>query len=98
MWAGSDCFIPRRRDANLLPRVTRVDNPYAIPETPADIGSNGRTSRKPAMPSEEWRSIVGERFENLKKVCFKSYFRGPPDLQHVRIWHNRQSMFKLLFR
>ena len=63
----------RRRNASLLPRITRVDNPYAIPEASIDIapGSSGSgTSRKPAMPSEEWRSVVEERFKNLRRVRF----------------------------
>jgi len=71
-----------RRDASLLPRITRVDNPYALPEASADVtpgSSESRTSRTPAMPSEEWRSVVEERFRNLKEVCL-SYlsFEGSP--------------------
>lgn len=69
-----DPFISRRRDANLLPHISRVDNPYATPEPSVDVAparSSDRTSRKPAMPSEEWRSVVEERFKNLRKVCFR---------------------------
>ena len=64
--------MPRRRDAGLLPHITRVDNPYAIPEAPIDVApdpSGSRALRTPAMPSEEWRSVVEGRFKNLKKVC-----------------------------
>ena len=69
--------MPRRRDASLLPHITRVDNPYAIPEAPADVApdpSTSHTSRKPAVPSEEWRGIVQKRFRNLKRV------RIPPEI------------------
>ena len=67
----TDWVLPRRRDASLLPHITRVDNPYAIPEATVDIApgpSGSGTSGTPAMPSEEWRSIVEGRFKNLKKV------------------------------
>lgn len=77
--ADTDWIVPRRRDASLLPRITRVDNPYAIPEAAADLApgpSESRTPRTPAMPSEEWRSIVEERFRNLKRVCFGLWSRG----------------------
>ena len=60
-----------RRDASLLPHSKRVDNPYAMPEAPADVApgpSTNHTSRKPAVPSEEWRGVVKERFRNLKRV------------------------------
>jgi len=69
--------MPCRRDASLLPHITRVDNPYAMPEASPDVvpdPSTSRISRKPAMPSEEWRSIVEERFKNLKMVRFWLYF------------------------
>lgn len=68
---GADWAVPRRRDASLLPHITRVDNPYAMPEVSTDVApgpSGSSTSRTPAMPSEEWRSVVEERFKNLKKV------------------------------
>jgi len=67
----------RRRDASLLPHIARVDNPYAIPEPSVDAipGSPGNgTLRKPAMPSQEWRSVVEERFKNLKRVRFQLSF------------------------
>ena len=63
--------MPCRRDASLLPHITRVDNPYAMPEAPADAApgpSTSHTSRKPAVPSEEWRGVVEGRFRNLKRV------------------------------
>ena len=64
-------MIPCRRDASLLPHITRVDNPYEMPEVSVDVAPGPSTShalRKPAMPSEEWRGVVEERFKNLKKV------------------------------
>ena len=67
----ADLNLPRRRDASLLPHITRVDNPYAIPEVTMDVApgpSGSGTSRPPAMPSQEWRSVVEGRFKNLKKV------------------------------
>jgi len=76
---GTTCAVGadwiRRRDASLLPRIARVDNPYAMPEPSIDAtpGSPGNpTLRKPAMPSEEWRSVVEERFKNLKRVRFSA--------------------------
>ena len=65
-----ECILCRR-DASLLPHITRVDNPYAMPEAPVDVASGpstSHTSRKPAVPSEEWRGVVEERFRNLKRV------------------------------
>ena len=76
---GVDWMIPCRRNANLLPHITRVDNPYAIPEASVDVAAGPSTScnsTKPAMLSEEWRSLVEERFKNLRKVCVKrAHFR-----------------------
>jgi hypothetical protein len=73
---GSDRIPSRRRDASLLPHITRVDNPYAIPEVSVDVApgpSGSPTLRTPAMPSEEWRSVAEERFKNLKRVRSVSY-------------------------
>lgn len=77
----SDHLISQRRDANLLPHVTRVDNPYATHETSVDVvptQSSDHSLRKPAMPSEEWRSVVEERFKNLRRVCPRSYISKFP--------------------
>lgn len=70
----ADWIPPLRRDASLLPHITRVDNPYAIPEATVDVvpGPSG-SGISPAMPSEEWRSVLEGRFKNLKKVRVPGY-------------------------
>ena len=94
--------MPCRRDASLLPHITRVDNPYAIPEAPANVApdpSTSHTSRKPAVPSKEWRGVVEKRFRNLKRVrvpCAKS-LKDPPIHSSIRTWTNLRSTFKSLF-
>ena len=60
-----------RRDARLLPHVTRVANPYAIPDTlPTDVPSTSGvvTSAGAILPSEEWRELFLRRFKNFRKV------------------------------
>ncbi|KAF9790477.1 hypothetical protein BJ322DRAFT_1118091 [Thelephora terrestris] len=66
---GAQYLFTVRRDASLLPRTTRVDNPYATPEPSVDAASSQSSHcypRRPAMPSKEWRSIAENRFKNLK--------------------------------
>ncbi|EIW61494.1 uncharacterized protein TRAVEDRAFT_69837 [Trametes versicolor FP-101664 SS1] len=59
-----------RRDARQLPHVTRVANPYDVPEDPSAAplpGSNGSTPRRDLLPSEEWRETFVRRFKNFRK-------------------------------
>ncbi|KAI0637968.1 hypothetical protein C8Q77DRAFT_1153660 [Trametes polyzona] len=59
-----------RRDARLLPHVTRVVNPYDVPEEslPAPLpGLSGTATQRDVLPSEEWRETFLKRFKNFRK-------------------------------
>ena len=58
-----------RRDARHLPLITRVANPYELPERPPT--SNSGIPKHPALPSGEWRALFEKRFKNLRKVIFR---------------------------
>jgi Survival motor neuron (SMN) interacting protein 1 (SIP1) len=59
-----------RREERRLPLVTRVPNPYAVPEKPRLDSQKSREveSSAGAIPSEEWRTCFEERFRNLRTV------------------------------
>ncbi|KAI0722248.1 hypothetical protein C8T65DRAFT_628733 [Cerioporus squamosus] len=67
---GLQYLFTVRRDSRLLPHVTRVANPYELPEVPAPlsaIGTGDESSRKSILPSEEWRETFLRRFKNFRK-------------------------------
>ncbi|KAI0332409.1 hypothetical protein GY45DRAFT_1433094 [Cubamyces sp. BRFM 1775] len=67
---GLQYLFTVRRDARLLPHVTRVENPFAIPEVPAtgpEPGSSESRPRRDVLPSEEWRTTFLRRFKNFRK-------------------------------
>ncbi|KAH9894433.1 hypothetical protein C8Q73DRAFT_745923 [Cubamyces lactineus] len=67
---GLQYLFTVRRDARLLPHVTRVDNPYATPEVPITGPEPGPSEPKPhrdVLPSEEWRTTFLRRFKNFRK-------------------------------
>ncbi|KAI0663204.1 hypothetical protein C8Q70DRAFT_1042743 [Cubamyces menziesii] len=67
---GMQYLFTVRRDARLLPHVTRVDNPYATPEVPVAGPEPGPSEPKPhsdVLPSEEWRTTFLRRFKNFRK-------------------------------
>ncbi|OCH92170.1 hypothetical protein OBBRIDRAFT_773857 [Obba rivulosa] len=57
-----------RRDARLLPRITRVTNPYEVQPEPAPTidASTSRGTHSP-LPSDEWRETFLRRFRNFRK-------------------------------
>ncbi|OBZ76465.1 hypothetical protein A0H81_03747 [Grifola frondosa] len=71
-----------RRDARALPNVTRVTNPYEIPEKNADISVQPSDAIRSSnvLPSEEWRGTFLRRFKNFRKNSTQSTI-------HVRIPH-----------
>ncbi|TBU23505.1 hypothetical protein BD311DRAFT_703794 [Dichomitus squalens] len=73
---GFQYLFTVRRDARLLPHVTRVANPYELPDAPppdvaatsgAGTGSVGEPSKGDVLPSEEWRETFLRRFKNFRK-------------------------------
>ncbi|KAF5390531.1 hypothetical protein D9757_002626 [Collybiopsis confluens] len=63
---GMQYLFTVRRDARLLPQVTRVPNPYQTPESVAPPPRPVETTH-PSLPSAEWRSLFEIRFRNLRK-------------------------------
>lgn len=59
-----------RRDAKLLPRVTRVPNPYEIDEKPqiSLTVDEASPSAHAYMPSQEWQDLFLRRFRNFRQV------------------------------
>jgi len=59
-----------RRDARVLPNVTRADNPYEVKEEPRDEEEGLReATNADVLPSEEWRETFLHRFTNFRKNC-----------------------------
>ncbi|KAF8663443.1 hypothetical protein AX16_001013 [Volvariella volvacea WC 439] len=54
-----------RRDARALPHVTRVENPYEMPEAPPPAPRI--TGEHPAIPTAEWRSLFVRRFQSFRQ-------------------------------
>ncbi|KAK0468132.1 uncharacterized protein EV420DRAFT_1626088 [Desarmillaria tabescens] len=65
---GMEYLFTVRRDAKKLPMVTRVPNPYEIPETMVPPAPRRESSsRHPLLPSAEWRAQFETRFKNFRK-------------------------------
>ncbi|KAI9066426.1 hypothetical protein FKP32DRAFT_1673944 [Trametes sanguinea] len=67
---GLQYLFTVRRDARMLPHVTRVANPYDVPEMSAAAslpGSSEPRTRPDILPSEEWREKFLRRFKNFRK-------------------------------
>ncbi|KAI0368051.1 hypothetical protein BV20DRAFT_969629 [Pilatotrama ljubarskyi] len=67
---GLQYLFTVRRDARLLPHVTRVVNPYELPEVPPAAPLPGPSEpriRRDLLPSEEWRETFLRRFKNFRK-------------------------------
>ncbi|RPD66756.1 hypothetical protein L226DRAFT_452149 [Lentinus tigrinus ALCF2SS1-7] len=70
---GMQYLFTVRRDARSLPHVTRVVNPYELPDVPAPsaealaVGADSGPSHKAILPSEEWRETFLRRFKNFRK-------------------------------
>ncbi|KAI0356468.1 hypothetical protein OH77DRAFT_1495299 [Trametes cingulata] len=67
---GLQYLFTVRRDARLLPHVTRVVNPYEVPEAPPSAPQPGPSEpriRRDLLPSEEWRETFLRRFKNFRK-------------------------------
>ncbi|KIK67933.1 hypothetical protein GYMLUDRAFT_154768 [Collybiopsis luxurians FD-317 M1] len=60
-----------RRDARLLPHITRVPNPYQTLE-PVHPPSRSVETMHPSLPSPEWRNLFEIRFRNLRKNILQS--------------------------
>ncbi|TFK43702.1 hypothetical protein BDQ12DRAFT_675416 [Crucibulum laeve] len=65
---GMQYLFTVRRDARHLPHVTRVANPYEVPE-PSRAPSPKSHSNvvHTLLPSKEWRTLFGTRFQNFRK-------------------------------
>ena len=71
-----------RRDAQKLPNVNSVPNPYAASDaaviaarmkeltTASSAISKGGVDVDPNMPSTEWRERFVQRFKNMRKVLY----------------------------
>ncbi|THV08356.1 hypothetical protein K435DRAFT_958935 [Dendrothele bispora CBS 962.96] len=89
---GMEYLFTVRRDARLLPQITRVPNPYEEPLPPPRLSSIPH----PSIPSEEWRSVLGMRFKNLKQnltqptihvdISSSSNRKLMPDKQERALW------------
>ncbi|CDO68141.1 hypothetical protein BN946_scf185003.g13 [Trametes cinnabarina] len=67
---GLQYLFTVRRDARMLPHVTRVANPYDVPEVSAAAPQPGPSEPRPrrdVLPSEEWRETFLRRFKNFRK-------------------------------
>ncbi|TFK92826.1 hypothetical protein K466DRAFT_538980 [Polyporus arcularius HHB13444] len=64
---GFQYLFTVRRDSRRLPHVTRVANPYELPEVPAEVPVAGTSDSKAILPSEEWRETFLRRFKNFRK-------------------------------
>ncbi|KAK0498566.1 hypothetical protein EDD18DRAFT_1308743 [Armillaria luteobubalina] len=65
---GLEYLFTVRRDAKKLPMVTRVPNPYEIPDTMApSTSARDSSSRHSSLPSTEWRAQFETRFRNFRK-------------------------------
>ncbi|KAI0650217.1 hypothetical protein C8Q79DRAFT_900011 [Trametes meyenii] len=67
---GLQYLFTVRRDARLLPHVTRAPNPYEAPEPAAAAplpGPSQTKARTDVLPSEEWQEMFLKRFKNFRK-------------------------------
>ncbi|TDL29868.1 hypothetical protein BD410DRAFT_849973 [Rickenella mellea] len=82
---GMQYLFTVRRDAKKLPLVTRVENPFSLPEPSAE--ETASTSKLPhsSIPSKEWRSVFMNRFCNFRK-------NSTQPTTHVQIPNGRKVM------
>jgi hypothetical protein len=81
------------RDARHLPHVTRVPNPYEIPERPPPP-SDILPAVHPALPSPEWRTLFETRCRNFRKNAAQStthvhqpaHHKLMPDMKDRDLW------------
>ncbi|KAJ7682598.1 hypothetical protein DFH06DRAFT_298920 [Mycena polygramma] len=64
---GMQYLFTVRRDARHLPHVTRVPNPYEIPERLPHPPSDILPAVHPELPSPEWRTLFETHFRNFRK-------------------------------
>ncbi|KAJ7781041.1 hypothetical protein B0H16DRAFT_1496915 [Mycena metata] len=64
---GSQYLFTVRRDARQLPHITRVPNPYEIPERLPHPPSDILPAVHPELPSPEWRTLFETRYRNFRK-------------------------------
>ncbi|THG98869.1 hypothetical protein EW026_g3398 [Hermanssonia centrifuga] len=65
---GLQYLFTVRRDARLMPHVTRAENPYEIEDKPhEDLLTLSITND--VLPSEKWRDTFLKRFKNFRKNC-----------------------------
>jgi len=65
---GKQYLFTVRRDARQLPLVTRVANPYEVPESSIVLPPcNSSRPTHPNIPSEEWRASFEKHFRNFRK-------------------------------
>ncbi|KAJ7180303.1 hypothetical protein C8R43DRAFT_972551 [Mycena crocata] len=64
---GMQYLFTVRRDARHLPHVTRVQNPYELPERLPPPPSDILPAVHPALPSPEWRTLFETRLRNFRK-------------------------------
>ncbi|KAJ7068476.1 hypothetical protein C8F01DRAFT_979630 [Mycena amicta] len=64
--SGMEYLFTVRRDARRLPHITRVPNPYELPERLPPT-SDRLPSAHPALPTPEWCALYETRFRNFRK-------------------------------
>ncbi|KAJ7178948.1 hypothetical protein C8R46DRAFT_1071970 [Mycena filopes] len=64
---GMQYLFTVRRDARQLPHITRVPNPYEIPERLPHPPSDILPAVHPELPSPEWRALFETRYRNFRK-------------------------------
>ncbi|KAJ7904716.1 hypothetical protein B0H14DRAFT_3851096 [Mycena olivaceomarginata] len=64
---GMQYLFTVRRDARHLPHVTRVPNPYEIPERLPPPSDDILPVVHPELPSPEWRTLFETRYKNFRK-------------------------------
>ncbi|KAF7288275.1 hypothetical protein HMN09_01407600 [Mycena chlorophos] len=67
--SGEEYLLTVRRDARSLPHITRVPNPYGLPERPQPTSDRDRLLAAPhaALPTQEWCALYETRFRNFRK-------------------------------
>ncbi|KAJ8086830.1 hypothetical protein PM082_005655 [Marasmius tenuissimus] len=92
---GLEYLFTVRRDALRLPHVTRVDNPYSNQDMEPVLPLPRYLPPHLSLPSEEWRSLIETRFQNLRKNLIQPTIhvdipqqgsRIMPDIQERALW------------